>query len=1479
MCSSRKRRTPHADAHGHDDHDGHHHEEDLTIPGYAPHESPWQMTVPLIILGTFAAFAGVLNMAPFHFEPMGKWLDPVFEDATKGGVLLNENAEHLVWPLASCGIAAFLVGTALAYWMYIVRAGEPAKAMAEAQPGLYRLLLDKWRIDELYEVTVLAMVDALADTFAAFDIVVVDGILARLTSLINWWAWEPYSRAFQTGVVHVYSAFMVVGLAVMGWFFVAPHADATVTATGDGDYTVQASPGMGYSYRWDANGDGNPDSTTYGSCSESREGPPRCRQDPEGRPRGDERLRLPQPEGDFDHAPRSIAGHRDRAEVMSTSTTHRHTSTEAPRQARRSSAQRELWILARRRGRSSPSSLARFCRLGVGPGAHRRRGRRADPPQARLGRPPADRRHLRRHRPLRRPRLARRRSRRSADAAEVVAKPESKTLLSWLIGLPLAGAVAILFLPRQAPKVLRTVTMLVMLGTIGLAIPLLNVTMGRGFHFNQDVPWLPELGIRYHVAIDGITLWLVMLTVFIQPVAAWVSFGSIQMRVKDWCFALLPARSVAMLRRSSSLDLFLFYVFWELMLVPMYVMIGVWGGANRIKSAVKFFLYTMSGSVLMLAAILYIAYTYARLSPDKHPSFDFFELQRLELPMHTQVWLFAAFALSFFIKVPMWPVHTWLPDAHTEAPTGGSIILAAVMLKMGTYGYLRFCMGLFPEASAMNGATLAGVAVLGGIIYGALCAWKQDDVKRLIAYSSVAHLGYVMLGLFACTPASLEGGVLQMVNHGISTGALFLLFGVIYDRRHTRQADDFGGLAKVMPVYATLFLVATLASIGLPGTNGFVGEFMVITGTFVSNKLGHVNGIQAVGAAIGVILGALYMLSVVQKMFFGPITRRENKSLDDINGREMVAVTPLILMIFVIGFFPNIFLTRMKDAVARVESDFSGRIEMNPAPKFYVGPAKLLARKADATPVPADLAAERRRWGSSGRPSGHETEPDSNGMALTFGALSPLLVIAFGAMLLMMAEGLPVRKRRRDSGLALGTTIVFAGAAVFAASVWMYGEQNIEGLETLAPWLIIDKFSLFFDIVLCLGGALSALLAGGYLPEHNLDRGEFYSLLLFSTFGGMMLAGAGDTLTVFLGLETMSIGAYAMTAFRRASARSAEGALKYFLLGSFAAALLVYGFAFLYGATGHTDLTGIGLALKGGAAKSPSVIFALVLILVALAFKVSAVPFHMWTPDAYEGAPTPATTYMAVAVKSGGFAMMLRVLLTAFGDPQSMSWSAGWPPVIAWLAVLTMTVANLIAGRQESVKRMLAYSSIAHAGYILVGVVGTMRNAPGGVASVLFYLLVYTVSTAGAFGSLILCGSFGKEAVTYEDLSGLGRRHPAPALAFSLFLFSLAGVPPTAGFFGKWFLFRGAIDSGFYALTIIAFINSVIGAYYYLRVLVAMYMREPAAGAPIAVPMRSGYVTAPRCSSSAILVLALGLVPAKSLDLAVQAATSLFSSS
>jgi NADH-quinone oxidoreductase subunit N len=497
-----------------------------------------------------------------------------------------------------------------------------------------------------------------------------------------------------------------------------------------------------------------------------------------------------------------------------------------------------------------------------------------------------------------------------------------------------------------------------------------------------------------------------------------------------------------------------------------------------------------------------------------------------------------------------------------------------------------------------------------------------------------------------------------------------------------------------------------------------------------------------------------------------------------------------------------------------------------------------------------------------------------------FLALSPLLVVVLGGLLLMIAEAFSHRREEGDaretgpsSELALGTAITFMAGAVFSAAVWFVGPETLEGASAAAPYLILDRFTLFFSAVICLGGALAALLAGGYLPEHRLDRGEFYPLLTFSAVGAIILAASGDILTLFLGLETMSLGVYALTGFRRGSPRSAEAAVKYFLLGSFAAALLLYGGALLYGATGHTDLAGIRAVLAAGGEKLNVglVLIAAALMLTGLAFKVSAVPFHMWTPDVYEGAPTPATSFMAVAVKSAAFAILLRVLIGGFSAGELASWAGGWPPILAFLAVLTMTVANLIAGRQESVKRMLAYSSIAHAGYVLVGVVATIRQSELGQASVMFYLLAYTVSTAGAFGALILCGSRGVEAVSYEDLAGIGKRHPAAALAFSLFLLSLAGVPPTAGFFGKLFVVRASIGAGNNALAVILLLNSVLGAYYYLRVLVFMYMREPAPGAPIAKPMRSGYV-ATALVLAAVMVMALGLFPTTSLGVALRAA-------
>jgi len=485
-------------------------------------------------------------------------------------------------------------------------------------------------------------------------------------------------------------------------------------------------------------------------------------------------------------------------------------------------------------------------------------------------------------------------------------------LLSIVTFLPIAAAVVVLLAPEG--KVSRGIafwtSVLVFFLSLGL-VAQFDPASTSAFQFETNVPWFESAGIGYHVGVDGVSLLLILLTTFIMPIVIASARTTIEHRQKEFAVAALVLET-AMIGAFIALDMVLFYVFWELMLIPMFLIIGVWGSESRIYAAVKFFLYTMVGSLLMLVAILYMYWLTGEQGDAR--SFDYYAFLALEIAPQVQLWLFAAFALAFAVKVPMFPLHTWLPDAHVQAPAPGSVILAGVLLKMGTYGFYRFAFPFFPQATFELRWVLVAASVI-GIVYGSLMCLAQRDMKKLIAYSSVAHLGFVMLGLLAFTTAGVTGAVYQMLNHGVATGALFLLVGMLYERRHSREIADYGGLAKVVPAFAAIWLVVTLASIGLPGTNGFVGEFLILTGSYVSKIPG--GKIWAALAATGVILGAVYMLWLYQRMWQGKVVHEENRTLRDLTVREWLIVGPLVALIFVMGLFPSPFLGLAKPSVER----------------------------------------------------------------------------------------------------------------------------------------------------------------------------------------------------------------------------------------------------------------------------------------------------------------------------------------------------------------------------------------------------------------------------------------------------------------------------------------------------------------------------------------------------------------------------------
>jgi NADH-quinone oxidoreductase subunit M len=495
--------------------------------------------------------------------------------------------------------------------------------------------------------------------------------------------------------------------------------------------------------------------------------------------------------------------------------------------------------------------------------------------------------------------------------------------------LPLVGAIYLALVGRGEKTNetdLKWTALVFSLATFVISLALIfRFEQGGDLQFETNKEWISafNLGVRYHVGVDGLSLWLVILTTLLVPLALISSWNSIHKRQREFLISML-ALETGMLGVFVAMDLFLFYLYWEVMLVPMYLLIGIWGGERRIYAAIKFVIYTVVGSLLMLAAIIALYYAHGQVT--NNYTFDIptitesIRTGRLLLSPQAQMWMFWGFGLAFFIKVPLFPFHTWLPDAHVEAPTAGSVILAGVLLKMGTYGLMRFNLPFFPDAAREWAPFICFLAVI-GIIYGALVAMVQPDIKKLVAYSSVSHLGFVVLGIFSFTDKGMQGALYQMLNHGISTGALFIIVGMIYDRRHTRQIAEFGGLANVMPVYSTLFLIVTLSSIALPLLNGFVGEFLVLIGTYTSTVLPQAK-LYASLAAIGMILSAVYMLWMYQRVIYGKVTNPANLKLADLSLREKVVLAPMIVLIFVMGVYPNFFFARSDRAVREIGAQY-----------------------------------------------------------------------------------------------------------------------------------------------------------------------------------------------------------------------------------------------------------------------------------------------------------------------------------------------------------------------------------------------------------------------------------------------------------------------------------------------------------------------------------------------------------------------------
>ncbi len=1119
------------------------------------------------------------------------------------------------------------------------------------------------------------------------------------------------------------------------------------------------------------------------------------------------------------------------------------------------------------------------------------------------------------------------------------------TLVLPLVGILLAGPDRAR--ARQSALITTTITFLL------AAILVLQYPPGAEAFALVEGAWLGwtdgPVDIHFSIALDGLSLWLYGLTTLLMIVAVLVSWEAVGDHAASY-YRLLLLLETGMLGVFVARDIILFYVFFEFTLIPLFFLIGIWGSEQRRHAAVKFFLFTLAGSLLTFLGLLAIVLWSYYDSPLGRMTFSIPQLTanlaENPMPFGLQLAVFLALFVGFAIKVPLFPLHTWLPLAHVQAPTAGSVILAGVLLKIGTYGFVRFNLPMLPEATVWCMPWILWLSVI-GIIYGALVALAQEDMKRLIAYSSVSHLGFCMLGVFALNRLGVQGGVLQMINHGLSTGGLFALVGMLYERYHTRQIRDYGGIARRLPILAFFMLVMTLASIGLPGLNGFAGEFLLLLGMFQRAWTEappawavHFRVI-AVLALTGVILGAWYMLNLVQRVFFGPLrepaldNHHDHAPVRDLTFREIMALSPLVVFIVWIGIQPSFFLERMTPTLDRItlgseqalqagiaQHDAASQRRHSPGPQrarpageqgsFATDttsnspdPRALDTRVKQVSP-PTEPPESRQisftvranQTGSASSclplasqphsPSAHlvrlasyENEPSTtpslppppphpvNYLPL----LTPEIILVSVAVLIYVAGAFFETAKRLWSWIAL--------AGIFAAALALW---SISGQPLTTPSVQIDALSCHIRWLTLGVAALLVLLTSRPLTAPGTP--EYVASLLLLIAGTMLISWAGNLILLFVGLELVSIPTYILLYLGRRDVMSREATAKYFFLSILASALLLYGFTFFYGVTGSMDIRFVREAAAGAVALAedtsmtaslavgPLAGIALVLIFAGLGFRITAVPFHFYAPDVYQGTTHGNAGLLSIIPKIAGLIAIVRLMTMLLEVPDLQPYA--WRVALA-LSIVTMTLGNFMALWQDNVRRLMAYSSIAHAGYLLIPLAVFLAPGPGvpaawdGIGALLLYLLVYAVATIGMFAALAALGHEDTQIDGVDELAGLawtgGTVRPLMAWCIAAFMFSLAGIPPLAGFWGKLAIFSSALGAGgeasglrgwFIALAVIGVLNAAVAAAYYLRIIGVMFFRLPLATPGVKRGAGGAGLAAVLCG---LLVLVIGVGP------------------